>query len=469
MLWLYLHFPCLQLDSLYQADEQLPVAIVHGRNSDVLQLNQHALNAGIKKGMGLGSAAALCHNLQVIAYDEKQEKNKLSQIAQWLYLVTADISLLPPNGLLLRVSHMLSLYQGLENYWQVLQQHLDKLALTYQFSSGYSPYAARLLAVSGTNQLTDDQHQLHRLLNPLPLQVSELSRKVINHLNRVGVQSIGELLRLPLSDIARRFDIELVTYIGRLQGQLKHPVDFYHPPEQFKHYLELMFEISNLEYLQKPLLNVFRLLEQFLQFRDKRSGQLNIELHLRDADSVHFQVHSAEGAYRAKQWLELSQLTLESIKVSAPVVAISVEAKQIRANDFSMMDMFSKHCGAISANELVSRLQAKLGKNKVHGIELVNDHRPELANACCPPLQKPSQKKSLVSGHSSLRPSFILPRPLPVTEKINIQHGPERIVAGWWDKHPVIRDYFIARTPNGQWLWVYRTPAQQWFVHGLFS
>ncbi|QDP00586.1 Y-family DNA polymerase [Thalassotalea sp. PS06] len=469
MLWLYLHFPSLQLDSLYQADEQLPIAIVHGRNSEVLQLNQSAESAGIKQGMGLGSAAALCHNLQVLAYDEKQEKTKLTYIAQWLYMVTADISLFPPNGLLLRVSHMLSLYQGLENYWQLLQQHLQKLALNYQFSSGYSPYAARLLAIGGCNQVTDDKQTLNRLLSPLPLQVSELSNKMINHLNRVGVQSIGDLLRLPLTDIAKRFDIELVTYMGRLQGQLKHPVEFYHPSERFKHYLELMFEISNLEYLQKPLLKVFHLLEQFLRFRDKRCSQLNIELHLRDTDSVHFQVHSAEGAYQAKQWLGLSQLTLESIKVTAPVIAISVEARQVRGNDFQMMDMFSKHCGAISANELVSRLQAKLGKQNVHGIRVVDDHRPEIANASCPPLQKVSKAATPDAAHTSLRPSFILPRPMPVKEKINIQHGPERIVAGWWDKQPVVRDYFIARNPTGQWLWVYRTPAQKWFVHGLFS
>ncbi|WP_394176797.1 Y-family DNA polymerase [Thalassotalea litorea] len=469
MLWLYLHFPSLQLDSLYQADHALPIAIVHGRKSEVLQCNKRAVESGIKIGMGLGSAAALCQNLQVLAYDEKQEKARLTRIAQWLYLVTADISLCAPNGLLLRVSHMLSLYQGLDNYWQVLTNHLQQLTLRYEFGCGHSPYAARLLAMGGCSQLTDNKEKINNLLNPLPLQLTDLSDKVINHLNRVGVQCLGELLRLPLTDIAKRFDIELVTYIGRLSGQLKHPLEFYHPPEQFKHYLELMFEISNLQYLQKPLLKVLHLLEQFLRFRDKRAGQLNIELHLRDTDSVQFQVHSAEGEYLAQQWQELSQLTLESIKVSAPVIAITIEATQIRGNDFRVVDMFSKHCGAISANELVSRLQAKLGKNRVHGITQIDDHRPELASIPCPPLQKSATRKKTQPRQSVLRPSFILPQPIPVQEKMHIQHGPERIVAGWWDKQPMMRDYFIARNTKGQWLWIYRTPGQHWFVHGLFS
>ncbi|TLU64815.1 DNA polymerase Y family protein [Thalassotalea litorea] len=469
MLWLYLHFPSLQLDSLYQTDNALPVAIVHGRKSDVVQRNENAKKSGIKIGMGLGSAAALCPDLQVLAYDEKQETAKLTHIAQWLYLVTADISLYPPNGLLLRVSHMLSLYQGLDNYWQVLTKHLQRLNLRYEYGCGYSPYAAKLLAMSASNQLNDNKQQIDNLLGSMPLQVTDLTKKVVNHLGRVGVQSIGDLLRLPLTDIAKRFDIELVTYIGRLTGQLRHPVDFYHPPETFKHYLELMFEISNLQYLQKPLFKVFHLLEQFLRFRDKHAGQLNIELHLRDSESVHFQVHSAEGEYQAKRWLNLSQLTLESIKVSAPVIAITVEAMQIRGNDFRVMDMFSKHCGAISANELVSRLQAKLGKGRVQGVTQVDDHRPELSTIPCPPLQKHSTIKPTKTSATVLQPSFILPQPLPVQEKMNIQHGPERIVAGWWDKHPVTRDYFIARNSKGQWLWIFRTSGQSWFVHGLFS
>ena len=33
----------------------------------------------------------------------------------------------------------------------------------------------------------------------------------------------------------------------------------------------------------------------------------------------------------------------------------------------------------------------------------------------------------------------------------------------------MIRDYFIARTEQGRWLWVFRTPEQQWFIHGQFS
>jgi protein ImuB len=52
----------------------------------------------------------------VHAYDASVTKKQLTHIAQWLYPVTADISLFEPDGLLLKVSNMLSLYSSLDKY-----------------------------------------------------------------------------------------------------------------------------------------------------------------------------------------------------------------------------------------------------------------------------------------------------------------------------------------------------------------
>ncbi|GAL22007.1 DNA polymerase-like protein PA0670 [Vibrio maritimus] len=37
------------------------------------------------------------------------------------------------------------------------------------------------------------------------------------------------------------------------------------------------------------------------------------------------------------------------------------------------------------------------------------------------------------------------------------------------DGNPVKRDYYVARSEQGQWLWIYRTEDKQWFIHGQFS
>ncbi len=101
-LWIYLHFPALQLDTVFapaaETEPAVPVVIVDGRVHQVVQANELAFNQGITLGMGLGSAAALCAGLQVHPYDAEIEQRAVEEIAQWLYLVTSDIALYPPQG-----------------------------------------------------------------------------------------------------------------------------------------------------------------------------------------------------------------------------------------------------------------------------------------------------------------------------------------------------------------------------------
>jgi protein ImuB len=54
---------------------------------------------------------------------------------------------------------------------------------------------------------------------------------------------------------------------------------------------------------------------------------------------------------------------------------------------------------------------------------------------------------------------------------LTVLSGPERIETGWWDGQPARRDYFIARNPQGEMLWIYRELAQpdHWFLHGHFG
>lgn len=466
MLWLYLHFPNLQLNSAFNAQPNTPIAIVEGKKSQIIQCNGTAKAQGISVGMGLGAAAALSAELQVYPYDQNLEEERLSAIARWLYLVTSDICLIKPQGILLRVSNMLSLYQNLPSYWQALEQHLAQLDIDYCYATGFSPYAAKILALNGTNQITDDAKLINKALSQCSLTLSDISVKQQEQLIRVGVHSLGELTQLPLADIAKRFDIDMVNYVGKLTGRLQHMVEFYHPPEQFHHYLELFFDISNTQQLTKPLSRLYRLLETFLRLRDKRASQLHLTLHQRDAAPVELTIDAAQGEYQANRWLELSELKLASVTLIAPVVGITLAVEQTMNHDEQMHDLFAGRQGQLSIQALVSRLQAKLGIEQVRGVYLVDDHRPEKATQYDQPLKTCEPEKLPLS---ELRPSLLYQTPQPLEEKIDIFHGPERIVSGWWDQEYVIRDYFIAKGKQGQWFWTFRTPEKQWYIHGVFS
>ncbi|CAK3468744.1 protein ImuB [Vibrio crassostreae] len=490
MLWLYLHFPSLQLDTLFNSNElssneeshEQPIIIVDEKDHRVLQANQAALDSGITLDMGLGSAAALCHHLHVHPYSIELEKNKLKEIAQWAYLVTSDMALLPPNGLLIKASNMLSLYDGLDNYWHELKNHLEALNIQFSFATGYSPLSAILLGKQAINQATNNVQHMKTWVNQQALSSSELLPKQVERLNRVGINIVEDLLKLPLQEVARRFDIDLVNYVGRLNGQFKHPIDFYHPPESFQQYLELLFDIENILFIEKPLLKLLNQLECFLKLRDRVAFELTLTLHLRDKDDHHVSFYSAQGDYLASKWANLTHLTLESLKIIAPVQGLTLSLTRHGEPQMAYHDLFDGNTGTLAALDLLSLLQAKLGQSCIQTPKIQQDPRPEKANQYSLPTLSHTAKKGLAPqdlnqqaattnniNQQRLRPSILLPEPEALTESVTLSQGPERIVSGWWDGEKIIRDYFIAHSENGRWLWVFRTPDKQWFLHGLFS
>ncbi|MFI3273580.1 Y-family DNA polymerase [Vibrio sp.] len=490
MLWLYLHFPSLQLDTLFNSNElgsneeshEQPIIIVDEKDHRVLQANQAALDSGITLEMGLGSAAALFHNLHVHPYSIELEKNKLKEIAQWAYLVTSDMALLPPNGLLIKASNMLSFYDGLDNYWHELKNHLEALNIQFSFATGYSPLSAILLGKQAINQATNNVQHMKTWINQQALSSSELPPKQVERLNRVGINIVEDLLKLPLQEVARRFDIDLVNYVGRLNGQFKHPIDFYHPPESFQQYLELLFDIENILFIEKPLLKLLNQLECFLKLRDRVAFELTLTLHLRDKDDHHVSFYSAQGDYLASKWANLTHLTLESLKLTAPVQGLTLSLTRHGEPQMAYHDLFDGNTGTLAALDLLSLLQAKLGQACIQTPKIQQDPRPEKANQYSIPTLSHTTKKrrdpqelnqqttaTNSINQQRLRPSILLPEPEALTESVTLSQGPERIVSGWWDGEKIIRDYFIAHGENGRWLWVFRTPDKQWFLHGLFS
>ncbi|TNC89714.1 MAG: hypothetical protein CSH36_12355, partial [Thalassolituus sp.] len=66
------------------------------------------------------------------------------------------------------------------------------------------------------------------------------------------------------------------------------------------------------------------------------------------------------------------------------------------------------------------------------------------------------------------RPLWLLQTPLPCSPPTQILCGPERIDAGWWDHHPVRRDYYQVLA-HEQLLWIFRDDQGQWFIQGYFA
>ncbi len=132
---------------------------------------------------------------------------------------------------------------------------------------------------------------------------------------------------------------------------------------------------------------------------------------------------------------------------------------------------------AVDRQRLIERLAARLGSERVFGIAIADDHRPENGVRLLFPN---SGKSNLTPFSFPLRPTWLLQRPQRlITQEgtpsyqgpLDLVAGPERIEAGWWDGAEVSRDYYVAANPRGESFWIFREHrnAQAWYMHGVFS
>ncbi|WP_026960601.1 Y-family DNA polymerase [Aliagarivorans taiwanensis] len=478
MFWLYLYFPRLQLDSMImpannsdaqsgteESAQQALEAVVDPHSHQLVQLSDTAIKEGLQVGMGLASAAALVEKLQVYAYQSQLEQDALEHLAEQLYSLNGDISLDPPKGLGLRLDTMGQLYQDLDNYWQQLQTQLAPLPLRYHFASATTLLAAKLLARAKTDQLLTHEQSAQRL-QALPLACCDFPDKQLSHFERLGLQTVGELEALPRSELIERLDPASQVYLAQLQGKLPLNLPGYQAPEQFQRHCELSYEIKQSPQLLKILEPLLKQLEQHLRQRQLGAPRMQLSLIFREQPEQTLQIHAPAGQNSAAQWLKLFALRLERHPLAAPVYRLSLSLCHAQTLAGDKADLFNQQHAAIPASTLVAQLRTRLGDASLTGIDRFDDLRPERASVPHPGDLAPA---SALIAEQVLRPSLLLPSPQPLKHPITLQQGPERLVAGWWDQQPIERDYFIALSGDGQYLWVFRTPQQQWFVHGYFS
>lgn len=483
MLWLYIHFPQLQLDTLYLGGEAAQATvIVNTLDNCVVQCNEQAKTQGITIGHSLGSAASLCPNLRVISYSGEIESQQLEHIAQASYQHIADIALMPPKGLLLRITPMLALYQNVSRCWQAIKPCIEQITTHYSVATAYSAMAAQCLAQQQVInhqtchkpivQLPTDTDIIDQQLASVALSTTPLANKAVLKLSHIGITHLGDLLKIPLKELAQRFDIEVVNTLGKIKGELRTALEFYQPSAQFRYYLDLNFEIQTTRRLAKPIEHLLAKLEAYLIMRELIANQLQLKLVLRDSAPQFIEINSAQGEQQLNKLLELTALKLERVKLTAPVVALELTSVLLVEKQTTSGDIFEpKKVGSnqLTSPQLISLLQAKLGEARVQAISHHLEHAPESANQQHLISMEQQRSTDLTMIPPLLRPSYLLASPKPWREPVTIIHGPERIQTQWWQQQTIERDYYIARNQQQQWCWLFKQANGKWFIHGYFG
>jgi protein ImuB len=296
--------------------------------------------------------------------------------------------------------------------------------------------------------------------------------------------------------VARRFGKTLLTEIDQALGKQAELRHYFEAPLQFKQKLELLADIENAQALLFAAQRLIQQLCQWLALQHAAVSQLELLAEHQDHAPTSFQIRLTQASRDPQRLVILLRERLNVSQLRAPAHTLILSCQEVVAMTPPTQDLFPlPQTARESLGRLVERLQVRLGREQVQRVLMTEDHRPEASYELRPLDEvKPAGKSKapatprgttpppvLLDQLPGLpRPLWFFPKPLSINERqnrpfyqstLNLLAGPERIESGWWDRHLVQRDYFIAEDAQNNLYWLYRQrfPTPGWFIQGRFG
>lgn len=478
MLWLCASLPDFPLEISSRAapaDEALAVAEGEGRGERIVAANEAARRAGVRPGAQVGEAYALTQALRVMPRCPSAERAALAQLAAWSGQYTSFVSLVPPDALLLEIEGSRNLYRSYEYLIESLRRGLSRLGYGARIAVAPTPLGATWLARCGREVCVTDHAALFGALAKLPIACLDLEPEGERLLRGLGLTTLVDCLRLPRDGIARRVGPQILDLLDRAFGRKPDPRPAFVPPERFSARLALPAPVTTREALLFPLRRLLLELAGFLLARGSGAAALAIALRAPRSAPVRLSLRLVAPTRDAYHLTNLVRERLERLQLTAPVEEIALEVDALTPLAPQPFDFFAgAHPPGVLRAQWVERLQARLGRDAVHGAATRADHRPERAWRY---VEAGTAADVAANGR---RPVWLLPEPMVLETRaggpywdgaLTLEAGQERIESGWWDGAEIGRDYFVARDARGRQLWIFRelAPPRRWFLHGLFG
>lgn len=369
------------------------------------------------------------------------------------------------------------------------------------------------LAVSDTVSAASNSVSDTSSLSTLPVSCIEELQPHLDVLARMGIRTIGQLNGLPRGGMTRRFGKQILHILDQAYGKVPDTHLWIKSAEYFSVRRELLARADNTALIEQAASRCLHELSAWLIARQLGAKEITLTLHHDNPPPTPLALRFASPTRDITRFQRLLSERLARFQVNQPVYEIELHANTTESLAHTTQDFLG---GGASEKEdlqiLIERLEARLGQAQVQRLCVLDEHRPEQSVALQAIAEQPSESKtphsrqfaqplSAVRPSNSLpsapltstllaqeplhlkshRPSWLLNPPLQLTIHQHRPHyqgplqllcGPERIEAGWWDDRPdgpTQRDYFIARTTQESIVWIFRTPAHSWYLHGFFS
>ncbi len=460
----------------------------------VLWACERARAAGVLTGQRYAHALGLCAGLRARVVPPEQIEATTIELRAMLHRLSPRVEPGEPGTLWLDGDGLERIFPDASDrhgyaWGQAIARAIEAIGFRGAVVVGFSRFATYAIARAqrdGIVVLASDAEERERAAR-VPLARLDVEPKLRDALARLGVTSLGEMIRLPGGGILERFGRDAHRLYQLAARERWDPLVPVAPPEAPDERALLDDEEHDVErlvfFIKGPL---DRLLDR-LAAKGRAITALHVELALkhavRDIELRADCIKPAAPTLDGRALLRLVHLRLTSTPPSAPINAIRVWADDIAATREQLALFAAKPRRDLrAADEAIARVRAELGDDSVVRAVLREGHLPEasfgwerlLHVARAQPVERvvrPLIRRLLV------RPRALPPQARQVRDDgwlisgleqgavVRIV-GPYVISGGWWARE-LHREYHFAELRRGDCLWVYYDrERRRWFWQG---
>ena len=454
----------------------------------VLDMDTAARAQGVVAGMRCGGVLTLAPDADLRDRDLAREDETVHGVAYALLQFTPNVVIADENVVLADVSASERLFGGLRALRRRIRRAVADFGVTSVSAIAPTSQAAWIMARAGGG-VALSEGSLARRLAQIPLGVLPAARRYADWFDGLGCTTIGDVMRLPRAGLKKRCGTALLDSLDRATGAAPEAHEWLAMPPAFAARVELP---DRIEHVEAALFAARRLTLQmtgWLSARQLAVARFVVSLeHERGRAAIpptEIEVALGEPTWHEEHIVRLLKERLARVELAAPVIALRLEAKEVREAEAPSDSLFPEPGGTPQDHaRLMELLSARLGAENILRACPVADYRPEIAARWVPVNSAARPGRAEIPGDLP-RPVWLLDEPIQLIMRghrplygtpLRMVSPGERIECGWQDGHIVTRDYFVAESENHLHYWIYRErvgsreeQAPRWFLHGLFG
>ena len=489
-----LDLPALPLQLVWRREPELrahPVVVIDDDRpqGSVLWVCERARKAGVLVGQRYAHALSLCGALRARVVPPEQIASAIDELRVALHRLSPRVEPGEPGTFWLDGDGLDRVFPHAA-WGATIAKTVSELGLAGAVVVGFSRFATYAIARAtrhGVTVLRSDTDE-RAAASRVPLARLDVDPKLRDALARLGVTTVGEMVRLPGGGILERFGSDAYRLYQLAAGERWDPLVPVAPPEAPDERVLLDDEERDIERLMFAIKSPLDRLLDRLAARGRALVALHVELSLKHAvGDIELRaecIKPAAPTLDARTLVRLVHLRLTGMPPAAPVDAVRVWADDVAATREQLALFASRPRRDLrAADEALARVRAELGDDAVVRAVLRDGHLPEASfgweRLVHVVAAQPGEEKPI---RPLVRRLFVRPQMLPPQARqvrddgwllSGLEHGavvrivgPYIVSGGWWT-HELHREYHFAELKRGDCLWVYYDRnRRRWFWHG---